>query len=205
MCQAEKKDCMSIKCRFLQKQENKGCVHAKSVWHYDPPWTSTAQLPHSPSHFQRSTWFGMNAATRGSSTKVYLKSLQKIWMILEHFGIICHLLCFTFTICGVSDASDSKSGSSITNESICWATGVSGSVSESSARGVLPFFLPRYWGGCSAAGVKVNEIAASFWPLDSRTLDATFGFVMWITGLKQSYRKHITVKKDVSKYSYIFM
>lgn len=89
MCQAEKKDCMSIKCRFLQKK----IKAAFTPNQYDTmtplksdtmtPLTSTAQLPHSPSHFQCSTWCGMNAARRGSSTKVYLKSLQKIWMILN--------------------------------------------------------------------------------------------------------------------------
>lgn len=97
-----------------------------------------------------------------------------------------NLFYFTFTIFGVSDASDSKSGSSMTNESICWATGASWSVSESSALGVLPFFLPWCRAGCSAAGVKVSEMGAAVWPLGSGALDGTFGFVMWITGLKQS-------------------
>lgn len=100
-----------------------------------------------------------------------------------------NLFYFTFVIFGVSDASESKSGSSMTNESICWATGASGSESESSALGVPPFFLPWCRAGCSAVGVKVREMGAAVWPLGSGALDATFGFVMWITGLKQGDMK----------------
>ena len=85
----------------------------------------------------------------------------------------------------MSDASDSKSGSSMTNESICWATGASGSVSESSALGELPFFLAWCRAGCSAAGVRVREMGAAVWPWGSGALDATFGLVMWICDLKQ--------------------
>lgn len=94
------------------------------------------------------------------------------------------LFYFTFAILGVSDALDSKSGSSMTNESICWATGASGSVSESWALVVLSFFLPWYWESCSAAGDKVREMAAAVWPLGSRVLDATSDFVIWITVLE---------------------
>lgn len=89
------------------------------------------------------------------------------------------LYWLTFMICGVSDASDSKSGSSMTNESICWATGASWSVSESSAPGVLPLVLVGWWAGCTPASLRL---------LSSTTLDATFGSVMWITGLKQESR-----------------
>lgn len=77
-------------------------------------------------------------------------------------------------IWGVSDASDSKSGSSMTNESICWATGASWSVSESSAPGVLPLVLAWWAAGCTSLRL-----------LDSVSFNGTFGSVMWITGLKQ--------------------
>lgn len=114
--------------------------------------------------------------------------------------LVVNVHYFTFTIFGVSEASDSKSGSSMTNESICWATGASGSVSESSALGEFPFFLPWCRAGCSAVGVKVREMGAVVWPLDSGALDATFGFVMWITGLKRDHTKHLfTFKKYFSQ------
>ena len=88
-----------------------------------------------------------------------------------------NLFYFTVAIFGLSDASDSKSGSSMIKESICWATGASGSVSESSALGVFPFFLPCR-AGCSVAGIKVREMGAVVWPLGSGALDVTFGFVI---------------------------
>lgn len=129
--------------------------------------------------------------------------LRKPW---SESAVMAFVL-LTFTILGVSDASDSKSGSSMTNESICWATGASGSVSESSALGVLPFFLPRCRDGCSAAGVKVREMAAAVWPLGSGVLDATFGFVMWITGLKRGNVEQFTLKytKIYSNILYTFL
>lgn len=89
----------------------------------------------------------------------------------------------TFTILGVSDASDSKSGSSMTNESICWATGASGSVSESSALCGPPFFLLCGWQSGSA-GVRVRETAAAGGPPDAAAFEATFSFAVWITDLK---------------------
>ncbi|KAG7280021.1 hypothetical protein CRUP_013568 [Coryphaenoides rupestris] len=57
---------------------------------------------------------------------------------------------------GASEMSDSKSGSSMMKDSICWATGVSVSVSESSALEPAAFFLPCCRPiGCSAVGVRV--------------------------------------------------
>lgn len=104
------------------------------------------------------------------------------------------LLHFTFVIFGVSDASDSNSGSSMMKESICWAIGVSGSVSESSALGVLPFFL--FWCGrdCSTAGVKVREMGAAVWPLGSAPFNDPLVFVEWITELKW-YVKNLVPQK----------
>ena len=78
----------------------------------------------------------------------------------------------------------------MTKDSICWATGVSVSVSESSALGELPFFLPCcLLIGCSAVGVRVREMGAGVsrsWPgaLGSEPfLDAVFGLVVLMTGL----------------------
>lgn len=62
MRQAEKKDCVSIKCRFLQKQENKGCVHAKSVWRYDPPEIQHYDAPEPPPHNCRTALPTFNVA-----------------------------------------------------------------------------------------------------------------------------------------------
>lgn len=88
------------------------------------------------------------------------------------------LFYLTFAIFGASDAPDSKSGSSITNDSISWATGPSGSVSESPAIGETPFFFPCCWVGCSSVGIKVRKMGAVGWSRRADDFDATFGLDM---------------------------
>lgn len=85
----------------------------------------------------------------------------------------------------------------MTKDSICWATGGSGSVSESSAL-EGPFFL--FWGraGCStAAGVSVRKTGA--WPVRSVGLDPAFGLVRGGAALEQevTHEKGRTSLPDV--------